>query len=117
MTDQKTTKRSVLRRRAPATGIDQREKQMVSMAIDLAEKRLMDGTASNMLVLHYLKLASSREDLEREKLKKEIALLEAKKVATDSSAHMEELYTNAINAMTRYGASINHIGDEDYEDI
>ena len=55
-------------RRPPATTPEARENQMVSLAIDLAEKQLAEGTASSQVITHYLKLATSREQLEKEKL-------------------------------------------------
>lgn len=84
-----------------------REQQLISLAVDLAEKKLLDGTASNQLICHYLKLASTREELEKEKLKKEILQLEAKTTAIQSTAKLEELFLDATNAMKRYGAAVN----------
>lgn len=83
------------------------------MAVDLAEKKLLDGTASNQLIVHYLKLASTREQLEKAKIEKEIAQLEAKTNAIQSTARLEELFLKATNAMKSYGASINKDDDEE----
>ena len=103
---------SKIRERAKGLTPEEREHQMMSMAMDVAEQRIRNGTASNQLILHYVKLATQKEELEKEKLRKEIALLEAKKVATDSAARVEELYDNAIKAMITYGSSINHLGED-----
>lgn len=86
---------------------------MISLAVDLAEKKLMDGTASNQLICHYLKLASTREQLERDKIRKEIDQLDAKTQAIQSTAKLEELFLEATNAMKRYGSSINRDDDEE----
>lgn len=88
---------------------------MISLAVDLAEKKLMDGTASNQLICHYLKLATTRELLEKEKLQKEILQLEAKTKAIQSTAHLEELFLKATNAMKAYGSSINRDDSEEEE--
>ena len=38
-----------------------RENLLVSLAIDLAEKQLREGSASAQVITHYLKLAGRRE--------------------------------------------------------
>lgn len=88
---------------------------MISLAVGLAEKKLMDGTASNQLICHYLKLATTKEELEKEKLQKEILQLEAKTNAIQSTARLEELFLKATNAMKSYGGSINRDDSEDIE--
>lgn len=97
-------------RMRPALSPEARENQLVSLAVDLAEEQLRNGTASSQVITHYLKLGSSRERLEREKLEKENALLRAKTESLESAKRVEELYENALNAMRRYG------GQGDYED-
>lgn len=89
-------------RRAPATTPEAKENQMISLAIDLAEKQLSEGTASAQVITHYLKLGTTRETLEKEKLKRENDLLKAKSDAIASAQRVEELYTNALNAMRAY---------------
>lgn len=90
------------RRRPRATDPEARENQLISLAIDLAEKQLMEGTASAQVVTHFLKLASTREKLEQEKLARENLLLEAKRDSIDRSTHLDEMYAEAIAAMRRY---------------
>ena len=97
----------------PALTPEAREMQLVSLAVDLAERQLIEGTASSQVITHYLKLGTAREQLEREKIKKENAVLDAKAAAYKSSEHIEELYKNAINAMKGYaGLSNESEGDE-----
>lgn len=79
-----------------------REQQLVASAIDLAEQQIMAGTASAQVITHYLKLGSSRESLEQERLRHENELLVAKKEAMASAARVEELYLGALNAMRSY---------------
>ena len=62
----------------------------------------MDGSASSQIVVHYLKLATTREKLEKEKLERENELLRAKTEALQSTQRLEELYANALDAMKRY---------------
>lgn len=90
-------------RRRPATTPEGRENQLISLAVDLVEKQLRDGTASAQVISHYLKLGSSREALEQERLTKENELLQAKAEAMASQKRIEELYESAIAAMRAYG--------------
>jgi uncharacterized protein YcaQ len=87
----------------PALTPEARENQLIDLAINLAEKQLEEGTASSQVITHYLRLGCMRERLEREKLKKENELLEAKTEAIRTSKHTEELYADAIAAMKLYG--------------
>ena len=89
-------------RMRPALTPEARENQMISLAVDLAEKQLMEGTASAQVITHYLKLGATTARLEKEKLERENELLKAKTKALESAERVEELYTNAINAMRNY---------------
>lgn len=89
-------------RRKPATTPEAREMQLVSAAIDLAEEQIRAGTASSQVITHFLKLGSSREKLEQERLDHENALLEVKKEQIESQQRIEELYLDAIKAMRTY---------------
>lgn len=104
--------------RRPATTPDQRENQLISLATDLAAKQLASGDATAQVITHYLKLGSSRERLEQEKLGKENELLETKKEVMASAKRVEELYETALNAMRAYAgnAADNEDEYEDYED-
>lgn len=90
------------RTRPPALTPEGRENQLISLAIDLAEKQLSEGTASSQVITHYLKLGSTKERLEKEKLEKENELLKAKTESLQSAKRVEELYKEALNAMKRY---------------
>lgn len=97
-------------KRPPATTVQGRENQLVSLATSLAEKQMEAGTASSQVITHFLKLATVREELEREKLKSENALLRKREESLASSVNMEELTRQAIEAMTSYKPS--HTEDE-----
>jgi len=88
--------------RRPAATPEGRESQLVSLAIDLAERQLADGTASSQVITHYLKLGSSREHLEQERLMRENALLDAKVEQIGSQKKSEELFSEAIRVMRVY---------------
>jgi hypothetical protein len=75
---------------------------MVSMAYDLAEKQLQDGTASAAVILQLLKYGSSRERLEQKKLDLEGELLATKREILESEKRTEELIRNALEAMRSY---------------
>lgn len=100
-------------RRRVATTPEGREAQLVSLAIELAERQLSDGTASSQVLAHYLKLGSSRERLEQERLTNENILLTAKAEAIASGKRIEELYGQALNAMRTYSGQVV---DEEYDD-
>lgn len=84
-----------------------RENQLIARAVDLAEKQLIEGTASSQVIVHYLKLGTQKEKEEVEKLRRENELLIAKKEAYQSAKHVEELYSQAIEAMKSYSGSNN----------
>ena len=90
------------RSRRPALTPEARENQMISLAVDLAERQLEEGTASSQVITHFLKLGSSKERLEREKLEEENKLLRAKTENLQSQKRVEELYAEALTAMRRY---------------
>lgn len=98
----------------PALNPESRENQLVSLAVNLAEQQLRDGTASSQVITHYLKLGSTKATLEKEKLERENELLRAKTENLESVKHIEELYTKAINALRDYGGQGG--GDEDWEE-
>ena len=95
----------------PALTPEARENQMIALAIDLAEQKLLDGTANTQIIVHYLKLASTSEKKRIERLEHENELLKAKTESIQSAQRVEELYTKALNAMRGYS------GMEDDDDI
>lgn len=89
-------------RRSPATTPEVRENQLISLAVDLTEKQLRDGTASSQVITHYLRLGSTRERLEQQRLLGENELLRAKIEQLGSMKRLEELYAGAIEALRGY---------------
>ena len=98
------------RRKRPARTPEERNNQLIALAYDLVEQRLLDGSATAQETTHFLKLGSSKNRLEEEKLKKENALLKAKTEAIESNKRIEELYSKAIEAMRRYNGDFNQDG-------
>lgn len=91
----------------PARTPEGREKQLVNLAMDLVEMRMREGTASSQEVVHFLKLGSMREQLERAKLEHETELLKAKTEYSASMKNIEELTQNALAAFKSYSPSID----------
>lgn len=99
-------------RKRPAQTLEARENQLIAAAVDLAEKQLLEGTASSQVIVHYLRLGSTKDRLEKEKLAKENELLRAKTEALQSAKRVEELYENAIKSMRIYQG----VDDENNDD-
>ena len=96
----------------PALTPESRENQLISLAVDLAEKQLQEGTASSQVITHYLKLGSTKERIEKEILEKQKELISAKTEAIKSAKRIEELYSDAIKAMRTYGGHGDSNGDD-----
>lgn len=100
------------RRIRPAISPEAREQQMIGLAVDLAERQLLDGTASSQVITHFLKLATEKERTECEILKKRKDLIVAQTEALHAAQRMEELYKDAMVSLRKYSG---HGGDEEYE--
>lgn len=94
-----------LKEMRPALSPEAREKQLISLAVDLVEKRLREGTASSQETTHFLKLASNKSRLEEEKLQMENELIRAKTNQINSSESSEKLYSDAIAAFQKYSGA------------
>lgn len=95
-------KRTGAKKTRPATTIDGRENQLIALAVDVVEKQLKEGTVSSQVLTHFLKLASTREQLEQSRLRQENELLRAKVDQLASAKKVEELYAAALEAMRSY---------------
>lgn len=87
----------------PSRSEEARESRLISLAVDLAEKQLEEGTASSQVITHYLKLATSREKVEKEILERQKELIEAKTESLRANQQLTELFQQAIQAMKEYG--------------
>lgn len=99
-----------------ATTPEGREQQLIALAVDVAEEQLRSGTASAQVISHYLKLGSSREQLEQERLRQEVGLLKIKAETIASQQRIEELYQEALNAMRTYSGQRPTEEDVEYDD-
>lgn len=93
-------------RRRRATTPEGRENQLVSDAIDLAEQQIRNGTASSQVITHFLKLGSTRERLEQQRLEHDNELTRVKIEALESQKRVEELYIEALEAMRSYSGDL-----------
>lgn len=97
----------------PTTSPEAQENYMINLAMKLVEKRLREGTASSAETTHFLKLATTKADLEKKKLEEENKLLRAKTETLENAKNSEELYANAIKAMRKY----NGLGEDNEYDM
>ena len=89
------------RMRPPLTP-EANENLMISLAMDLVRQRLIDGTASSQETTHFLKLGSTKNQLEMNKLREENKLLVAKTKALEDAGEYKQLVADAIKAMRNY---------------
>lgn len=102
-------------RMRPAITPEARQKQMISLATDCAEDLMRSGKAPSQIIVHYLKLGTKQAELELERTKKELALVEAKTKSIQSMEHAEELYENALNAFRGYSGQDMQKENDEYE--
>lgn len=100
----------------PAIDPDARENQMIALAVDLVEQRLLNGTASSQETTHFLKLGSSKARYELEKLKAENELLKARAESIHAMQHADEMFEKAIKAMQKYSGNGSVMDEEEEED-
>lgn len=104
------------RRIRPATTLEGRENQLIAEAINLAERQIRQGTASSQVMTHFLKLGSTKEKLEKEKLIEENKHLRAKTDSLMSVKRTEELIANALSAMQTYTGQRVKVQKQEVED-
>lgn len=102
----------------PALTDEGREKQIIAAAYDLAEKRILEGTASSQEVTYFLKAGSSKMRLENAKLQEEVTHLRAKTAALEAQVNNEALLEKALKAFRSYrGEDIDEEEDDPYADV
>lgn len=102
------------RKQTPARTPEARENQLINLAVDETERRLRNGTASSQILTVLLKLATTKAQLELEKLRSDIALQKAKEQEIEDKASNGEMYAEALAAFKRYKGDTSD--EEDYED-
>lgn len=86
----------------PALTPEAQENQMIALAMNLVQQRLLDGTATSQETTHFLKLATVKYQLEKEKLRGENELMAAKTKALEKNDESRIIAENAIKAMRTY---------------
>ena len=89
-------------RRRPARTAEERQDQLINLAIDEAERQISKGIATSQIITHYLKLATEREKAEITRIQGEIALQKAKIEAMAGQARQEQMFKDAVAAFRGY---------------
>lgn len=103
-------KRRIKRSSDPAV----RESQLIALAIDRVEQRIMDGTATSQELVHFLRLGTQEKQLEMEKLRHENALLQEKTAAIKAQKESAVMFAEAIAAMQSYRPPMDEEEDDDF---
>lgn len=90
------------RRRSRARTLEAREQELTNAAFDLAERQINEGTASSQVITHFLKMGSTRELVEQEKIRGEIELQRVKAEQLEGQKRIEQMYGDALEAMRSY---------------
>lgn len=93
----------------PALDPKAREDQVISLAYDVAEQQMLDGTVSSQVLTHFLKLGTAKAKLELEILEREKELITAKTTKIQSEETSEKMYQEVLEALKIY----NGQGDPD----
>jgi hypothetical protein len=83
---------------------ESRENEAINSAMSLAERQILEGTASSQIITYFLKRGAEREreKLENEKLRNENKLLLAKVEALQTASISDEKYDKVIQAFKGY---------------
>lgn len=101
-----------IRKRAPATNPESRINQLIALAYNLVEQRLLAGTASSQETTTLMKQGTPQAQIEKQILEKQAELITAKTEALQSQKRVEELYSQAMSAFSSYSPSRN----DEYEE-
>lgn len=101
------------RKQIPARTPEAREQQLINLAVDEAERRLRNGTASSQIISQLLKLATTKSQLENEKLRSDISLQHAKEREIDDKASNNDLFAEALAAFKGYKGDVDDEYDEE----
>lgn len=95
-----------------ATTPEAREQEMIGLAVNLAEQQLRDGTASSQVISFYLKMGAERERLERDILRAQSELYQAKTKAINDTAMNNEMIQEAMRLFKVYSGHRDEVIDE-----
>lgn len=102
----KVSQSAETRKIRPAISPEARENQLIGLAYDLVEKRLLEGTATSQETTSLIKLGNTKARLEIEKMKYETELVKAKTEAIESASNAEKLFEDAMRAMQEYSGNV-----------
>lgn len=92
-------------RRPPVRTPEARERMMVALAYDEAEKRIREGSATSQELTFFLKLGTQREKAEMKRLAVQTELEEAKKEQIARASDLDQIVADALEAMRSYTGS------------
>lgn len=78
------------------------ERMNIALAMRLSTERLRDGTASSQEILYWLKVGSPENQLQRNLLKGQIQLTDAKVEEIKGARRDSEIYEDALKAFKGY---------------
>lgn len=102
------------KKQTPARTPEAREAQLINLAVDEVERRLMNGTVSSQILTVLLKLATTKYQLEIEKIRSDISLQRAKEQEIEDKVSNSDLYAQALKAFKEYKGDLD---EEDYDDF
>lgn len=91
----------------PPMSPEAQENYMVTLAMNLAEKQLREGTASAQVISHFLKIGSTESRTQKEILELQKDLIVAKTENLHAQQNMDEMYKKAIDAMRSYTPNLD----------
>lgn len=106
----KRTSEPVLPPLQPATTPEEREKQLINLAENESERLMREHRAPASLLIHYLKLGCTREQVELEKIRQETELTKAKVKTTETAEQLQSMTRSAMDAFRAYSGNMN--GDD-----
>lgn len=99
----------------PVKSSEAREEQLTSLAMDVAEKQMREGTASPLVISHFLKLGTARAKLESERIRKESELATAKTQLLGQQEDIGKLVKEVKQMLVEYSPTQSEAdGDVEY---
>lgn len=92
-------------RSKPSHTPEGRENQLIALAYDKVEERIINNQATSQELVHFLRLGTEKAKLEKEKLKIDKELAEAKIKSLGSDEELKELTKKALTAFSSYKSS------------
>lgn len=104
------------RKTTPAKTPEGRMNQLINLAVDCAEEKLQSGTASSQIITLLLGLATTKAQLELEKLRADVQVQNAKVKQYQDNKDIKDLYNKALNAIKQYQGDNTEMEFDDEND-